>query len=77
MPLTPREVFESQTTEHDEMAFKSFTKEIAVEQARYFSHAAVFAAKLGSLPATIEMCRKRRDEWMRVARGEIRHPFFA
>jgi hypothetical protein len=56
---------------------KSFTKEIAVEQARSFNHSAVFAAKLGSLPATIEMCRKRRDEWMRVARGEIRHPFFA
>lgn len=56
---------------------KNFTKEIAVEQARSFNHSAVFAAKLGSLPATIEMCRKRRNEWMRVARGEISHPFCA
>lgn len=56
---------------------KNFTKEIAVEQARSFNHSAVFAAKLGSLPATIEMCRQRRDQWMRVARGEIRHPFWA
>lgn len=59
------------------MAFKTFTKEQAVKEARYFSHCAVFAASLGSVPTTVEMMRERRDAWMRVARGEISHVFYA
>lgn len=57
--------------------YKQVTKEVAVEQARSFNHSAVFAAKMGSLPATVAAMRNRRNEWMRVARGEIRHPFWA
>lgn len=56
---------------------KQVSKEIAVEQARHFNHSAIFAEKMGSIPTTVELCRKRRDDWMRVARGEIRHPFWA
>lgn len=59
------------------MAFKSFTKEIAVAEARRFNHSAIFSAKLGCIPTSVAMMRQRRDEWMRVARGEIRHPFYA
>lgn len=56
---------------------RQISKEIAVNQARYFNHSAMFAASMGSVPSTVEMLRKRRNEWMRVARGEIRHPFYA
>lgn len=59
------------------MTFKTFSKQEAVKEARYFNHSAVFAEKLGSVPTTVEMLRQRRDDWMRVARGEIKHIFFA
>lgn len=59
------------------MAFKQFSKEVAVKEAREFNHCAIFAARLGSVPATVEAMRSRRNAWMRVARGEITHIFYA
>ncbi|UHC81696.1 hypothetical protein LS633_25355 [Pseudomonas sp. NIBR-H-19] len=59
------------------MAFRQFSKEQAVKEAREFNRCAIFAARCESVPATVAAMRNRRNAWMRVARGEISHVFYA
>lgn len=47
---------------------KRLSKAQCVEQARAWNHNAIFAASLGSVPATVSMMRDRRDLFLSLAR---------